>query len=76
MVITKVIVARGATINLGNYESSRYDITLEADLEPDDTIDQVQDSLEQLTAHAVVEAVDAIKGSGRGSSPRRFVEGQ
>ena len=33
MKITKVAIRRGATINMGNYESARVDVELTADVE-------------------------------------------
>lgn len=38
MRVTKLIKTIGITINLGNYESFRQDVTVEAELEPGDEV--------------------------------------
>jgi len=45
MNITKITISRGATINLGNYESARVDCSLEAT-----TPDQRGESMEEIRA--------------------------
>lgn len=43
--ITKVEVSIGRTINMGNYESPRASVSLEAELGPDDDVTAVRKDL-------------------------------
>lgn len=40
----KVVVSRGLTINLGNYESERIDLSAEIELSPGETAEQAFDA--------------------------------
>lgn len=43
--VTKVEVSIGRTINMGNYESLRASVSLEAELDPHDTVTEVRKDL-------------------------------
>ena len=48
--VSKVDVSIGRTINIGNYESLRASVSLEAELAPGDTVTQVRRELNILAA--------------------------
>ncbi len=47
MQITKVTVGFGSTINLGNYNSARFDVQLEAELDEGEDVEQAVQQLHQ-----------------------------
>lgn len=47
MKIIKISIAKGATVNLGNYESARIDVSFELQLDIDD--DNVDDGITLLS---------------------------
>ena len=46
--IKEITVSYGRTVNLGNYESSRLDIEISADVLPDENIENVMDELRTI----------------------------
>lgn len=54
MKVTKISVSRGATVNIGSYESARVDLGIEAE---DTTFEEV----DALVKAALAEAVEAIQ---------------
>lgn len=82
MKITTIKVSRGATINMGNYESARVDVGAEATVNVEDgddvSVEGLRANYNRIDAQVremLVDGVADIKGSARGESPRRFVEG-
>jgi hypothetical protein len=55
MKITKVTVGFGSTVNLGNFNSARFDVQLEAELEPGEDADTIINDL-HLAARGHVQA--------------------
>ncbi len=62
MQITKITVAFGSTVNLGNYNSARFDVALEAQLEAgDDPLLVAQQLHEQAREEARRQALPVIR---------------
>lgn len=55
--IVEVRVSYGRTVNMGNYESFRYDVTIQTDLESDDNFDRVIDNMRIAAKRKVTEAI-------------------
>lgn len=67
MKITSITISHGITVNLGNYESERYDVTLTADIGEDDktAADQLRLEAARLLA---LQLVERLKQKQRGVS--------
>lgn len=65
MKITKVEVRAGKTINLGNYETWRYDIGLTAEVEEDENWERVAEELtDEIKALISSEEEDVLENQG------------
>ena len=75
MRLKEFTITRGATINLGEYESARVDFALTYEVQESDFEDVVVEACDKELRDTLTAEVERIKGSTRGKSPRRFVEG-
>jgi len=41
MKITRIVISRGRTLNTGNYNSARHDVTMEAQVDEDEDWEEV-----------------------------------
>jgi len=57
MKIEKIIVSAGFTVNMGNYESARFDAGTEATLEENDNLQESFDELFRMCRDQVKEQV-------------------
>lgn len=75
MRLIEVRVTRGATINLGDYESARVEIAVAATIAEGETFENAYHELDTLLSHQIIDEAARLKGTAKGKSPRRFVEG-
>lgn len=61
MKILKIVVSKGRTVNLGNYESARVDITMEAEIEDHDNYTVCFNSLSEMVQKLLDNEVGEIK---------------
>jgi len=57
MAITRVSISIGRTVNLGNYESLRMEITSESDINEGRTPDQTLDDLEAFVTKSLTRRI-------------------
>lgn len=78
MKLKEITVTRGATINLGDFESTRIDISVTMNFDELDqgaTLQGHHRELDDEVSRILIEECEKVKGSVRGKSPARFVRG-
>lgn len=64
MKVNKIAVNYGRTVNMGNYESFRIDLTAEAELTPSDVGSQIDQKFTELRDWLRIQTVRMIKEEG------------
>ena len=66
MEVIQTTMSMGVTINLGNYQSFRLDESITAQLEEDDTLDEVRAELRLKLSSALSQDVASLKKVSEG----------
>lgn len=61
MRVTKISVSRGATINLGSYESARLDLGFEVEIGAGEDVDNVLTDIDDSLCRRLRERVEGIQ---------------
>ena len=51
----------GQTINLGNYESAKFDAGMSSDVGPDETVEQAQERVQEQVKRAILSARHGVE---------------
>ena len=69
MPATKIQVARGATIGIGDFEFARVDISVEWKLEPGQVVSHATEELSVIVSELLEEEVAKIDNRARNTKP-------
>jgi hypothetical protein len=72
MLVTKISKSRGITINTGNFQNVRFDVTMEAEIQSDDLPDQAAAELNQAVADQLWMDIQPVIGTMPAATQRQF----